>query len=164
MATIRQREIKRYRLRLHRIVSLYLALKAWCRDVNCIVLSRSELLNFSDMESTPASRMAEIQKDMKPWFKGFNCYYRENDHTYVHWLFLSQSEDLSFLPPRSNLSTSSAVVRRLIDGSGSGATKVALLSEILDDSGVPTQKDMVTELTLLTAGLRSPSAPTKPSI
>ena len=161
MATIREREIKRYRLRLHRIVSLYLAIKAWCGHVNCIVLSRSELLNFFHMESTPASRMAEIQKDMKPWFKGFKCYYRENDNTYVHWLFLSQSEDLSFLPPGSNLSTSSAVVRRLIDGSGTGATKVALLSEILENGGIPTQIEMVTELTLLTAGLRLPLAPTK---
>jgi hypothetical protein len=164
VATIREVEIRRYRLRLHRIVSLYLALRAWCRNVNCIVLSRSELLKFFDMESTPAARMAEIQKDMTPWFKGFKAYYRENDHTYVHWLFLSQSEDLSFLPPGSNLSTSSAVVRKLIDGSGSGATKVALLSDILEDGGIPTQKDMVAELALLTAGLRSPSASTKPSI
>jgi hypothetical protein len=164
MATIREREIRRYRLRLHRIVSLYLALKAWCAHVNCIVLSRSELLHFFDMESTPAARMAEIQKDMKPWFKGFKPYYRENNPTYVHWLFLSQSEDLSFLPPGSNLSTSSGVVRKLIDGSGSGVTKVALLSDILDDKGIPSQEHMVAELARLTAGLRSPSASTKISI
>lgn len=164
MATIREREIKRYRLRLHRIVSLYLALKAWCGGVNCIVLSRSELLRFFDMESTPGSRMPKIQNDIRPWFKGFKPYYRENDKTYVHWLFLSQSEDMSFLPSGSNLSTSSAVIRKLIDGSGSGATKIALLSEILGSAGVPTQQDMTTELTLLTAGLSSPPTHIKPNV
>jgi len=63
-ATIQQREVRRYRGRLHRIVSLYLALKAWGTGVNCLVLSRSELLKFFKMDSTPGSRMAEIEKDM----------------------------------------------------------------------------------------------------
>src|SRR5712691_7254976 len=129
-ATIRQREVKRYRRRLHRIVSLFLALKAWCSDVNCIVLSRTELLKFFGMDSTPGSRMAEIQMDMKPWFKGFKPYYRENDNTYVNWLFLSRSEDMSFLPLGSNLSTSPGV-KRLIEGLASGGRKIVLLSEIL---------------------------------
>jgi hypothetical protein len=158
MPTIREREIRRYRRRLHRIVSLYLALKAWGGGVNCLVLSRSELLRFFNMESTPETRMSEIQKDMKPWFKGFKPYYREKDRTYVHWLFLSQHEDLSFLPSGSNLSTSSTVIKRLIDGAETGSTKTGLLSEILEGK-VPTQKEMVTELTLLTAGLSSPEVP-----
>ena len=154
MATIQKRENRIYRLRLHRIVSLYLALKAWCADVNCIAVSRSELLKFFGMDSTPEKRMAEIEKDMKPWFKGFKTYHRENANTYVNWLFLSQSADRSFLPPGSTLSTSTGV-KKLIEGLGGGASTV-LLSEILGASGVPTQKDMVTELTLLTAGLSSP--------
>lgn len=161
MKTIREREIRKYRLRLHRIVSLYLALKAWYAGVNCIVMSRSELLKFFNMDSTPESRMSEIERDMKPWFKGFKCYYRENNRTYVHWLFLSQFEDLSFPPAGSNLSTGSAVIKKLIEGSGGGTAKIALLSEILDGRGVPPQKDMVTELTLLTAGLSSPVTETK---
>ena len=160
MATIREREVRRYRFRLHRIVSLYLALKAWCGDVNCIVLSRSELLKFFNMESTPGIRMAEIEKDMKPWFKGFKPYYRENDNTYVNWLFLSQSVDISFLPSGSNLSTSLGV-KKLIEGLAGGGRKIVVLSEILGAGGVPTQKDMVTELTLLTAGLTSPRTLTK---
>ena len=99
--------------------------------------------------------MAEIQKDMKPSFKGFKPYYRENDNTYVNWLFLSQSDDISFLPSGSNLSTGPGV-KKLIEGLAGGGRTVVLLSEILGATGVPTQKDMVTELTLLTAGLTSP--------
>lgn len=121
MATIRQREIRSYRLRLHRTVGLYLALKAWRGGVNCIALSRLEVRQFFAMDSTPKKRMGEIQNDLKPWFKGFKPYYRDgNDNTYVQRLFLSQGED-----------------------------------GVL---GVPSQKDMITELTLLTAGLSSPIA------
>lgn len=163
MTTIREREIRTHRLRLHRKVSLYLALKAWCAGANCIALSRSELLKFFHMDSTPAERMAEIQKDMKPWFKGFRPYYRENGNTYVNWLFLTQSEDISFLPLGSHLSTSPGV-KKLIDGLGGGATKVALLSELLGDAGVPTEKDMASELTLLSAGLSSPGANPKSNV
>jgi hypothetical protein len=132
MKTIREREIRKYRLRLHRIISLYLVLKAWYAGVNCIAISRSELLKFFAMDTTPESRMAEIERDMKPWFKGFKPYYRENNQTYVNWLFVSQSADLSFLPDGSNLSTGSAVITKLIQASGGGTARIALLSEILD--------------------------------
>jgi len=159
MTTIRKREIRKYRRRLHRTVALYLALKAWCAGINCIVLSRSELIKFFDMENTPGIRMSEIEKDMKPWFKGFKPYHRENNNTYVTWLFLLQSDDTSFLPPGSNLSTSPGV-KKLIEGLAGGERKVILLSEILGETGVPTQRDMITELTLLTAGLMSPTSTT----
>ena len=155
MATIREREIKRYRLRLHRIVGLYLALKAWCRGVNCIALSRSEVRQFFNIDSTPKQRMTEIQNDLKPWFRGFKPYYRENDNTYVQWLFLSQGEDTSCLPAGSTFS-SLGVVKSLIEGLGAEAPKTSLFSDISGGLAVPSQKDMITELTLLTAGLTSP--------
>jgi hypothetical protein len=157
MATIRQREIRSYRLRLHRTVGLYLALKAWRGGVNCIALSRLEVRQFFAMDSTPKQRMGEIQNDLKPWFKGFKTYYREGDNTYVQWLFLSQGEDTSFLPAGSTLSSLSAV-KSLIEGLGSSAPKTSLFSDVSGMLGVPSQKDMITELTLLTAGLNSPTA------
>ena len=129
MATIRQREIRRYRLRLHRIVGLYLALKAWCRGINCIALARLEVRQFFAMDSTPRQRMTEIQSDLEPWFKGFKPYYRENDNTYVQWLFLSQGKDISFLPEGSTLSSLGAV-KHLINGLGAEAPKTSLFSDI----------------------------------
>lgn len=109
MATIRQREVRSYRLRLHRTGGLYLALKSWRGGVNCIALSRPEILQFCVMDSTPRQRMGEIQNDLKPWFKGFKPYYRESDNSYVQWLFLSQVEDISFLPAGSTLSSLAGV-------------------------------------------------------
>jgi hypothetical protein len=54
--------------------------------------------------------MGEIQNDLKAWFKGFKPYYRDgNDHTYVQWLFLSQGEEMSFLPSGSTLSSLAGV-------------------------------------------------------
>jgi len=136
------------------MVGLYLALKAWGKGTSYIALSRLEVLQFFDMESTPGQRMEGIRNDLKPWFKGFKCYYRENDKTYVQWLFLAQSEDISFLPATSTLS-GLAAVKSLIGGLGEGAPKTILFSDI---SGVPSPNDMITSLALLTSGLKLPIA------
>ena len=105
--SIRSKEVEdKYRPRLHRTVGVYLALKAWTRGFDCIVLSRNDLLRFFDMKFTPRDRMEQIEKDVRPWFQGFvTSRPRPNNPTFVNYLFLIRREkDESYFSSGTSLS------------------------------------------------------------
>jgi len=148
--TIRDREVSRYRQRLHRITGLYLALKAWQHKADCLVLTRDDVLKFFDMEATPEERMVRIKKDLVLWFSGFHCCYAEHSKTKVEYLFLSRYEGERV--PRSF--TNLKAVRAFIKGRSDEnlGTRTTLFTDLV--SRVPTQEEIVRELSLLVAGLK----------
>jgi len=157
---IRQHEVEEeYRPRLHRTVGAYLALKAWIHDFDCIVLSRNDLEKFFDIKSTPVHRMEQIKRDIKPWFQGFKSYHRENDRTYVNYLvLLRREEDIAHFSSSIELSDRSArlLIKKVNSSNESKAPKTALFSEVVNEGKVPTQKEILSELVLVVAGLELP--------
>lgn len=152
---VREREVMKYRLRQDRIFGLYLAIKAWHNSLDCVVLSRKDLLQFFDMETTPTDRMEQFREHIEPWFRGYKPYYRENDKIYVNFLFLVRGKDVSHLPSSPNLSDIK-VVRKLINNTDPNLPKTALFGDLADDHKVPTHGKMVAELSKLITGLTAP--------
>lgn len=157
--TTREHEVEdNYRPRLHRSVGVYLALKAWTHGIDCIVLSRKQLLQFFDMKVTAGYRMSRIKMDLKPWFKGFilSCP-RPNNPTFVNFLFLGRREKdtVYFSSPLSRRGIQ-LLIEQINKSDDSGAPKTAFFSQIASEGGVPTQEKLLSELVLLVSGLEPP--------
>ncbi len=166
---IRAEEVEdKYRPRLHRTVGVYLALKAWTRGFDCIVLSRKDLFGFFAMKSTPSERMEQIRKNVRPWFRGFvaSCP-RPNNPTFVNYLFLiRRKKDESYFSSGTALSPSGVkLLIQIVNSSDNpGTPKTALFSKFVSDGKVPTQEDILSELVLVVSGLEAPEAKmTQPS-
>lgn len=144
-----------YRCRQDRIFGIYLALKAWHNDLECIVLSRTDLLQFFDMDTTPTDRIQQFRLNIAPWFRGCQPYYRENDKTYVNFLFLVRGKDLSHLPQSPQLSDVK-VIRKLIDDADHGFPKAALFLDLMKNHEFPSQGKIVAELAKLITGMTAP--------
>jgi hypothetical protein len=54
--------------RSHRRLGMYLAMTAWVRKVDCVVLSRETLLLYLGLESMRKKRVAWLKKDLRRWF------------------------------------------------------------------------------------------------
>lgn len=54
--------------RQHRILGNYLAVQAWVRGLDCVVLTRQDLETFLDLKRFKWSRLYWLQKDLRPWF------------------------------------------------------------------------------------------------
>ncbi len=146
--SIRDKEVEdKFRPRLHRAVGIYLALKAWTRGFDCIVLSREELLGFFDMKNTPQDRMEQIRKDIRPWFQGFVASRpKSNNPTFVKYLFLiRRKEDESHFLRGTSLSNSGVklLVKKVNSSDNPGAPKTAFFRECVSDGRVPTQEEIL---------------------
>jgi hypothetical protein len=161
--TIREEEVEdKYRPRLHRTVGVYLALKAWTRGFDCIVLSRKDLFGFFAMKSTPRERLEQIRKDVRPWFRGFvaSCP-RPNNPTFVNYLFLiRRKKDESYFSSGTALSRNGVklLIQKVNSSDDPGTPKTALFSEFVSEGKVPTQEDILSELVLVVSGLEAPEA------
>ncbi len=163
--TIRAEEVEdKYRPRLHRTLGVYLALKAWIRGFDCIVLSRKDLLTFFDMKVTPGERMEQIKKDVKPWFRGFVASRpRPNNPTFVNYLFLIRKVmDESYFSSGTSLSSSGVklLVKNVNSSDNPGAPKTVFFRECVSEGRVPTQKEILSELVLVASGLEVPETET----
>jgi hypothetical protein len=158
--TTREHEVEdKYRPRLHRSVGVYLALKAWTHGIDCIVLSRKELLQFFDMKVTTGDRMGRIKMDLKPWFRGFmpSCP-RPNNRTFVNFLFLGRRvKDTTYLKAPLFRKGVQLLIEQLNKSDDPGAPKTAFFSQIASEGGVPTQEKLLSELVLLASGLEPPN-------
>lgn len=146
-----------YRPRLHRSVGVYLALEAWTHGIDCIVLSRKNLLEFFDMKVTPGDRMEQIRRDLKPWFQGFipSCP-RLNNQTFVNYLFLVRREkDTSYVKAPLSRRGVKLLIEQINKSDDPKAPKTAFFSQVVSED-VPTQEKLLSELVLLASGLEPP--------
>ena len=135
--------------RQHRIVANYLALQAWLRDLDCIVLKRSDLKSFFGMESTTKKHIKRFTSDIKAWFRYSQPYYREDSDTYIRFLFLSRVEFT--LPARYG----SMNLHQLIEAIKEKLPRVAQFSGP-DFHNLLSQDEIISDSALLTAGLKEP--------
>src|SRR2546425_367851 len=54
--------------RQHRVIGHFLALQAWRRAVDCIVLERQHLESFLGLERFKRARQEWLMTDLLPWF------------------------------------------------------------------------------------------------
>lgn len=148
-------EVRNNRRRQTRVLALYLTLKAWIHDLECVVVSRDDLRKFFGFDNTTKDRIEQIKKDMKPYFKEAKEYYREGSNTYVHYLFfLKNANDISRVPSGSHLPLNKKIVNQLIAGMDSSGPKTALLTTLVDE--VPSESQIISELARLASGLKAP--------
>ncbi len=156
--TIQEREIKRYRRRLSRIIGLYLSLFAWKAGLDGVVLMRQDITEFFGIDNTGRPRISQIVSDMVPWFKDHKVYRRDGSDTYVHYLFLSKSDLESHLPSSPSLSQEKEPKRRtvvrVLDAMGQAAPRLRLFSSLVEE--MPKQSDIIADLALFTAGVKTP--------
>ncbi len=137
--------------RQHRLIAHYLALQAWLRGLECIVLSRADLMRFFDLARFKSARIKWLQADIKPWFPHQEGYYKSSSPSSIHSLFLARVPIDPHLP-RGSMPTSDRI-RRMAPNSPRtepfipfGAVAVA-----------PNEDEILRELTFLTTGLATPT-------
>lgn len=141
--------------RQHRIVAQYLAVQAWQRRLDCIVLVRNDLEKFLGLTRFKSARVDWLREDLKPWFPYQSPYYRTGSPSSIHSLFLSR------VPIDLHLPTGSMTTEQRIKKMKDDAPPTARFSETLSEGEVPTEKDIVAELAVLSAGLDAPAIPKK---
>lgn len=141
-----------YYRRQHRIVGYYLALQAWLRNLDCIVLNRSDLQTFLNITNTGEDRIKQFTADNKPWFKFHKAYYRRGSKTYIRSLFLSRV-DISPYLPSGLMGVEQRIAKTVTAG---GAIRIEQFSKSDGLHKVPPEKDMVSDLALFATGLKTP--------
>lgn len=142
-----------YYRRRHRIVGHYLALQSWLRGLDCVVLDRNEVLAFLNTKETGKKRIKQFKADVAPWFKFVKPYYKKGSSTYIRSLFLSRINLDSYLP-QGLMSTDQRMTKAIAATDG----KLSIERFSRTDSKVPSETEMVSDLTLFATGLKTPKA------
>jgi hypothetical protein len=142
--------------RQHRIIGQYLALAAWLRGLDCIVLVRSDLEKFLGLERFKSTRVRWLEEDLKPWFPHQEAYYRTGAPSSIHSMFLSRVPMAPHLP-KGPMTTELRIARL-----ATGAPRTERFSRSNTGKEVPSEAAMVSFLSLLASGLRSPTAHSRP--
>lgn len=103
--------------RQHRVIANYLAVEAWSRGVDCIVLERLDLEELLGLKRFKSARVRWMLTDIKPWFPYQEPYYRSNSPSSVSSLFLSR------VPISSHLPTGSMTTDQRIAGMATGSPR-----------------------------------------
>jgi hypothetical protein len=134
----------------HRIIGHYLAVQAWLRGLDCIVLVRNDLESFLALERFKGTRVDWLREDLKPWFPHQESYYKTGAASSIHSLFLSR------VPIKEHLPTGSMTTEERIRRMAEGTPRPERFTSKSDGSQVPSHAKMVSELSVLAAGLDTP--------
>jgi len=134
--------------RHHRVIGQFLAVQAWHRGLDCIVLRRTHLEQFLGLERFKSERVKWLRADLKPWFPFQEAYYLTKIPSSIHSLFLAR------VPISSHLPKGSMTTVERIQQMDSNAPRTELFSD--KPPKVPSEEDIVGYLAKLTAGLITP--------
>jgi hypothetical protein len=129
-------EVKESRQRRHRIIGRYLAIQAWLRGFDCIVLTREHLKTFLDRENIWEEHIKAFTTDINPWFRDHKLYRLNNANRPVHSLFLFRLKR-------------NAEINREAE-----TAKTGRFSKFDDAREIPSQADMVLCLEGIASGLK----------
>src|SRR4051794_34042803 len=87
--------------RHHRVIGNYLAMTAWQRGLDCIVLDRPALERFLGLRRFKSPRVEWLMSDLKPWFPHQEAYYHTGAPSSIHSLFLARVPISAHLPEGS---------------------------------------------------------------
>jgi hypothetical protein len=134
--------------RLHRLIGHYLAMQAWIRKLDCIVLTRADLEKFLGLSKFKSARVKWLTSDLEPWFPHQVPYYKSGAPSSIHSLFLSR------VPIQPHLPKGTMTTQTRIQKLPPTAPPTGLLSKGI--YRVPSEERMITYSALLSAGLRKP--------
>jgi len=140
--------------RRHRVLGHFLAIQAWLRKLDCIVLRRRDLEHFLGLKRFKATRVSWLQEDLKPWFPFQTPYFKSQSPSSIHSLFIARVEMESHLP-KGSMTTDLRIARM---------AKVAPKTEtfILETATkLPLEDFIIAELALVSAGIKAPITYTK---
>jgi len=146
--------------RQHRIVGHYVAVTAWIRGLDCIVLDRTEVQTLLGISDTPKSRVTQFVADIEPWFQFNKPYYKRGSKTFLRSLFLSRASLDSYLP-KGLMSVDQRIAKAI---TANGALKIERLCNIRGPNPAPSETEMVSYLALLAAGIKTPTANANKSV
>lgn len=138
--------------RQHRIVGHYLALTAWIRGLDCIVLDRGDVQSLLRVSNTGDDRVKQFVADIKPWFQFHKPYYKPGSKTFLRSLFLSRASLDPYLP-KGRMGVDQRISRAI---TANEALKIERFSNIRGSNPVPSETEMVSYLALLAAGIKAP--------
>src|SRR5260221_14598706 len=85
----------------HRIIGHFLAVQAWMRGLDCIVLIRDDLEAFLGLKRFKSARVKWLREDLKPWFPSQTHYFKSSAPSSIHSLFLARVPMVRYLPSGS---------------------------------------------------------------
>jgi hypothetical protein len=128
----------------------YLAMQAWVRGLECIVLQRRDLEYFLGLKRFKSTRVQWLREDLKPWFPHQEAHQKAGAPSSIHSLYLSRVPMGSHLPPGSM--TVDVRLQRM--------SPTAPKTEMFLVQGYPwrppTEQDVVSQLAVISAGLAVP--------
>lgn len=139
--------------RHHRMIGAFLAIEAWTRGLDCIVLERGTLETLLGLERFKSTRIEWLVADLKPWFAYQKAFYKTRAPSSIGSLFLSR------VKIANHLSTGSMTTKERIAKMADDAPRTALYSTKSNAGKVPSLDTMVSTLAIFAAGLAAPSAP-----
>ncbi|SRR6266568_2249764 len=133
--------------RQHRVLGQFLAIEAWLRGVDCIVIGRDDLEQYLGLIRFKSTRVYWLQLDLKPWFPYQKDYYSSTSPSSLNSLFLSRVPIERHLPDGTML-TESRVAQMTGD---------APLTQMFSSARrLPSEGEIVAYLAQLSAGLVLP--------
>lgn len=135
----------------HRLIGHYLAVQAWIRGLDCIVLVRHDLEALFALERFKSARIEWLKEDLRPWFPEQQAYYRSGAESSIDALFLSRVPVKLFLP-RGTMTTDAR-----INGMPEDSPKTERFTSTSSKKDVPTKEEILSFLAFLDAGLIDPS-------
>jgi hypothetical protein len=135
--------------RQHRIYAHYLALYAWRRKLDCLIINRQQLLKLLNLKAIKQTRMAWFEEDFRPWFPELHTMWASNNMDRLSSVFLSR------LPvPRSALQGSMTTEMRIVCLVEEGIPAGTFLGGRYRGA-LPNEKDVVSVMSLLAGGLET---------
>ena len=136
--------------RHHRIIGHFLAVQAWIRGLDCIVLVRGDLEAFLGLKRFKNTRVKWLKEDLKPWFPSQTPYYKSKAPSSIHSLFLAR------VPMGKHLPTGSMTMGQRLNEMAANAPLTERLTTKEDGSEVPSLAKIVSSLSVFAAGLDAP--------
>ncbi len=132
--------------RQHRVIGNFLAMQAWLLGVDCIVLVRSDLVKFLDLERFKSKRVQWLLEDLRPWFLYQKDYYKSSSPSSIHSLFLSRVPIGPHLP-KGSMTTTQRIRRMAPDDPKTTLFSKAPSGKLHDETAI------VSQLAQLASGL-----------
>jgi hypothetical protein len=131
------------------MVAHYVAVEAWTRGLDCVVLERRHLEKMLGLERFKSVRIAWMQQDFEPWFPYQEPFFSTRARSSIGSIFLSR------VPLEGVLPAGAMTVAQRVAGAGKAGIRIGVLFGNRNRSA-PSESSIVSRLAVLAAGLEAP--------
>ena len=135
--------------RQHRILGLYLAVRAWANNLDAIHVDREDFCRFLGIKVVKKARLDQFEEDVKEWFPELSIFYFSGQ--VFSGIYLSR------VPLEGILSTRRMMTPERIKLARKEGLAIEDLSNIVKDVKKLKEADLVSYVSLLSSGLEVPS-------